>query len=117
MTRRVRVAAVLALAALVSLAAGCNKLKARDQLNKGVQQYKAAHYEAAIDHFKNAAARSGKAASSCEAVPVIRAGEFASHDSEGAEISSTSSPTPESVPEGEDLTVLKTVIFPCYTDN
>jgi tetratricopeptide (TPR) repeat protein len=54
MTRRVRVAAVLALAALVSLAAGCNKLKARDQLNKGVQQYKAAHYEAAIDHFKNA---------------------------------------------------------------
>jgi tetratricopeptide (TPR) repeat protein len=54
MTRGVRVAAVMALAVVVSLAAGCNKLKARDQLNKGVQQYKAAHYEQAIDHFKNA---------------------------------------------------------------
>ena len=54
MNRGLRVAAVVALAALVSLAAGCNKLKARDQLNKGVQQYKAAHYEQAIDHFKNA---------------------------------------------------------------
>ena len=54
MNRGLRVAAVVALAAMVLLAAGCNKLKARDQLNKGVQQYKAAHYEAAIDHFKNA---------------------------------------------------------------
>ncbi len=33
---------------------GCNKLKARDQLNKGVQAYKAAHYEEATEHFKNA---------------------------------------------------------------
>jgi len=54
MDRGARVAAILALAVLVSLAGGCNKLKARDQLNKGVQQYKAAHYESAIDHFKNA---------------------------------------------------------------
>lgn len=54
MNRGVRVAALVTLAAMVSLASGCNKLKARDQLNKGVQQYKAAHYEVAIDHFKNA---------------------------------------------------------------
>ena len=54
MNRGLRAAAVVALAALVSLAAGCNKLKARDQLNKGVQQYKAAHFEEAIKHFQNA---------------------------------------------------------------
>jgi len=35
-------------------ATGCNKLKARDQLNKGVQAYKAARFEQAIEHFKNA---------------------------------------------------------------
>ena len=33
---------------------GCNKLRARDQLNKGVQAYKNAKYEDAIEHFKNA---------------------------------------------------------------
>lgn len=33
---------------------GCNKLKARDQLNKGVQSYRSAQYDAAIEHFKNA---------------------------------------------------------------
>ena len=54
MNRAARVAAVVGLAAMALLAGGCDKLKARDQLNKGVQQYKAAHYEAAIDHFKNA---------------------------------------------------------------
>ena len=54
MNQGLRVAAVAALAAVVSLAGGCNKLKAGDQLNKGVQQYKAAHYEQAIEHFKNA---------------------------------------------------------------
>ncbi|HXZ27610.1 MAG TPA: tetratricopeptide repeat protein, partial [Terriglobales bacterium] len=40
-------------AALLGLT-GCNKLKARDQLNKGVQAYKAARFEQAIEHFKNA---------------------------------------------------------------
>jgi len=54
MNRGLRIAAVVALAAVVSLAAGCNKLKARDQLNKGVKQYKSAHYDEAIDNFKNA---------------------------------------------------------------
>jgi tetratricopeptide (TPR) repeat protein len=56
MNRALRVAVAVALATMVLLVAGCDKLKARDQLNKGVQQYKAAHYEAAIDHFKNAVA-------------------------------------------------------------
>jgi len=40
------------LAMLSSVA--CNKLQARDQLNKGVQAYKAAKYEEAIDHFQKA---------------------------------------------------------------
>ncbi|HEU5451178.1 MAG TPA: tetratricopeptide repeat protein [Terriglobales bacterium] len=51
---RVLTAAALALS-LFSLA-GCAKLKARDQLNKGVQSYKNAKYEEAIEHFKNAVA-------------------------------------------------------------
>lgn len=33
---------------------GCNKLLARDQLNKGVEAYKNSHYEQAIDHFQKA---------------------------------------------------------------
>jgi len=33
---------------------GCDKLRARDQLNKGVQAYKGAKYEEAIDKFQNA---------------------------------------------------------------
>ncbi len=45
---------VLLAAGLVLLLTGCNKLKARDQLNKGVQSYKNAKYETAIDHFQQA---------------------------------------------------------------
>jgi tetratricopeptide (TPR) repeat protein len=48
---------MLALAAVVlSLlsAAGCNKLKARDRLNKGVTAYKNAKYEDAINKFQEA---------------------------------------------------------------
>jgi tetratricopeptide (TPR) repeat protein len=33
---------------------GCSKLRARDQLNKGVQAYKNAKYEEAIEHFQTA---------------------------------------------------------------
>lgn len=33
---------------------GCKKLEARDQMNKGVQAYKNAHYEEAINHFQQA---------------------------------------------------------------
>jgi len=45
----------LAVLVLMFSAAGCAKLKARDQLNKGVQSYKNSRYEEAIEHFKNAA--------------------------------------------------------------
>jgi tetratricopeptide (TPR) repeat protein len=47
---------VLAAAAfsLLPLMTGCQKLEARDQLNKGVQAYKSARYEDAINHFQKA---------------------------------------------------------------
>src|SRR5580693_800830 len=35
-------------------ATGCDKLRARDQLNKGVAAYKNAKYEEAINHFQDA---------------------------------------------------------------
>jgi len=35
-------------------AMGCDKLRARDQLNKGVEAYKNSRYESAIDHFQQA---------------------------------------------------------------
>src|SRR3984957_20226831 len=47
---------VLAVAtlSLLSMVTGCSKLQARDQLIKGVQAYKNAKFEEAIDHFQNA---------------------------------------------------------------
>ncbi len=54
MNRSVRVLVGLALLLAMLSAAGCTKLRARDQLNKGVQSYKNARYEEAIEHFKNA---------------------------------------------------------------
>ena len=54
MKKSLRVLAVLAIGAAVLSAAGCSKLRARDQLNKGVQSYKNAKYEEAIDHFQRA---------------------------------------------------------------
>jgi tetratricopeptide (TPR) repeat protein len=51
-----KICALAAAAALVLTGAGCDKLKARDQLNKGVASYKNARYEQAIEHFKNAVA-------------------------------------------------------------
>lgn len=50
---RVPVLAAAALSLLV-FSAGCKRLEARDQLNKGVAAYKAAKYEEAINHFQNA---------------------------------------------------------------
>jgi tetratricopeptide (TPR) repeat protein len=44
----------IALIALAILSAGCNKLKARDNLNKGVNSFKAGQYTAAADFFKTA---------------------------------------------------------------
>jgi tetratricopeptide (TPR) repeat protein len=54
MTRFLKVGAIAGLAFVLAFSAGCDKLRARDQLNKGVQAYKAARFEEAIDHFQNA---------------------------------------------------------------
>jgi tetratricopeptide (TPR) repeat protein len=48
--------AVAGAAWLVVTAAGCDKLRARDKLNKGVAAYKNARYEQAIENFKDAVA-------------------------------------------------------------
>jgi tetratricopeptide (TPR) repeat protein len=47
-------ALAVALAGMVLSMSGCNQLAARDQLNKGVDAYKSAHYEEAIGHFQRA---------------------------------------------------------------
>lgn len=44
---------LLSLLALLILP-GCNKLRARDELNKGVRAYKGGQFEEAIDHFRRA---------------------------------------------------------------
>lgn len=53
MRRAAKLTLVLALLALAALT-GCNKLLARDELNKGVRAYKAAQFDTAIEHFKRA---------------------------------------------------------------
>ncbi|HZT32027.1 MAG TPA: tetratricopeptide repeat protein [Bryobacteraceae bacterium] len=45
---------VLAVAGAALTATSCRQLKARDQLNKGVQSYKNAQYPEAVEHFKTA---------------------------------------------------------------
>ncbi len=45
---------VSAVGALTLLSTGCEKLKARDNLNKGVQAFKTAKYPQAVEHFKKA---------------------------------------------------------------
>lgn len=52
--RKSRLVVVLAIAALAVFATSCEKLKARDQLNKGVQAYKNAQYPQAVERFKTA---------------------------------------------------------------
>jgi tetratricopeptide (TPR) repeat protein len=47
-------ALAIALAGMVLSMSGCNRLAARDQLNKGVEAYKSARYEEAIGHFQKA---------------------------------------------------------------
>jgi len=49
-----RAAALAALLVLVIAASGCNKLKARDLLNKGVTSFKNGQSDAAIEYFKQA---------------------------------------------------------------
>jgi tetratricopeptide (TPR) repeat protein len=53
LTARIPVTAAL-LALMLGSVTGCNKLKSRDQLVKGVQAFKNARYEEAVNHFQNA---------------------------------------------------------------
>lgn len=55
MNRTARITALaVALAGMVLSISGCNRLAARDQLNKGVESYKSGRYEEAIGHFQKA---------------------------------------------------------------
>ena len=57
MNRIVRLPVMAALLCTVLfLTTGCSRLKARDQLNKGVEAFKTARYEEAINHFQQAVA-------------------------------------------------------------
>jgi len=49
-----KAAAVVALITLAAGFAGCDKLRARDLLNKGVQSFKNGQYDAAVEDFKQA---------------------------------------------------------------
>lgn len=62
MERRSHVVPVFVVLAVVFglSAAGCAKLKARDDLNKGVEAYKNAQFDSAIEYFKDAAAHDPK---------------------------------------------------------
>lgn len=53
MPTRAKLVVAVTLLALIPLA-GCGKLKARDELNKGVRAYKAGAFEAAVEHFRKA---------------------------------------------------------------
>lgn len=44
----------IAVGVLVLIGTGCDKLKSRDRLNRGVQAYKSAKYSDAVDYFKEA---------------------------------------------------------------
>src|SRR4051812_24284756 len=46
--------AFTALGALVSFSSGCNFLKSRDEMNKGVASFKNAKYSESVEHFKTA---------------------------------------------------------------
>jgi tetratricopeptide (TPR) repeat protein len=54
MKQSTRLVALAAAALLLASGVGCDKLRARSQLNQGVKAYKDAKYEEAIEKFKNA---------------------------------------------------------------
>jgi tetratricopeptide (TPR) repeat protein len=54
MNKNLKLISLAAVALALFSSVGCNKLRARDQLNKGVESYKNNHYEQAIDHFQQA---------------------------------------------------------------
>jgi Tfp pilus assembly protein PilF len=51
---RTKILTICSVAALVAFATSCEKLKARDQLNKGMQSFKNAQFTEAVEHFKTA---------------------------------------------------------------
>ena len=54
MNKNLRMLTLAAVGLALISSVGCDKLRARDQLNKGVKAYKDNHYEQAIDHFQEA---------------------------------------------------------------
>jgi tetratricopeptide (TPR) repeat protein len=56
MNKHIRLLTLVAVALALFSSVGCSKLRARDQLNKGVTAYKNAKYEEAIDHFQQSVA-------------------------------------------------------------
>ena len=48
------IAGIGAIGLLMLVGTGCEKLRARDHLNKGVQAFKSAKYSEAVEHFKTA---------------------------------------------------------------
>jgi tetratricopeptide (TPR) repeat protein len=56
MDKHIRLLTLAAAALALFSSVGCSKLRARDQLNKGVTAYKNAKYEEAIDHFQQSVA-------------------------------------------------------------
>jgi tetratricopeptide (TPR) repeat protein len=56
MNKSIRLLTLAAVMLAVLTSVGCSKLRARDQLNKGVTAYKNAKYEEAIDHFQQSVA-------------------------------------------------------------
>src|SRR6202522_1732265 len=56
MKKTQRLLVVFAAALVILSSTGCNKLKARDHLNKGVRAYKSSKFEQAIDDFQQAVA-------------------------------------------------------------
>src|ERR1700689_1820713 len=54
MNKNARLFTLAAILLALFSSVGCNKLRARDQLNEGVKAYKDNHYEQAIDHFQQA---------------------------------------------------------------
>ena len=54
MQNRSTIVVLAATASLLLISSGCEKLKARDNLNKGVNAFKNAKFADAVGHFKTA---------------------------------------------------------------
>jgi len=54
MKKSLQMLALMAIGLAVLSTAGCDKLRARSELNKGVQAFKSNHPELAVDHFQKA---------------------------------------------------------------